>query len=117
MSKHSTVYPKIKAHPELLEGIKKTEAETSKRVKWYFPKSNLDQAAKVLKTGDIIGITCTTPGMDCAHTGLIFVMADGPHFLHASSVQKKVVLGELMVDVIKNNPKYTGIMVAGPLEP
>lgn len=117
MSKHPSTYPKIKAHPELLQGIKKTEAESNKRVKWYFPAANLAEAAKELKTGDIIGITCTTPGMDCAHTGIIVVTPDGPHFMHASSVEKKVVFDRLITDVIANNPKYTGIMVARPLEP
>ncbi|MDE5728005.1 MAG: DUF1460 domain-containing protein [Duncaniella sp.] len=45
-----------------------------------------------LSTGDIILFTTKTNGLDVSHMGIIIMQKDGPHLLHASSREGRVVL-------------------------
>lgn len=116
MSSNAKVYRQLEADPNLIPELKKIEDAISKRTNAFVPAKAVKGIESKLKTGDIIGLTTTQDGMDCAHTGLI-VRRDGEsRFLHASSTAKKVVLDSVISEVVAANKRYTGIMIARPLE-
>ncbi|MBL8060424.1 MAG: DUF1460 domain-containing protein [Chthonomonas sp.] len=112
MSENSQLYRQLKANPELIPILKRQEAELTAREKWFVPKDQVAKAEKHLQTGDIIAITDSREGMDCAHVGLIIVEKGVPHFVHASSAQKKTVIDVRLSEYLLNG--HTGIMVARP---
>lgn len=115
MSSHPETYRQIKANPGLIERLKAIESDISARDNMFVPRESVASNLDKFRSGDIIGLTTTMEGMDCAHTGLIRVEAGVPKFLHASSVAKKVVLDQSIDKIVLGNPKYTGLMVVRPV--
>lgn len=114
MSEHASVYPAIKAHPELIAGLKEMEARVTKANPWYIPKASIRSIEPSLRTGDIIALTGNRPGMDCDHVGLIIVIDKVPHFVHASSAQHKVVIGPRISEYVNASTELNGLMIARP---
>lgn len=114
MSQHMSVYRQLIAHPELVDTLKTQEATITARPKWFVPKVAVAKAEGQLQSGDIIAITDSRPGMDCAHVGLIIVERGVPHFVHASSTQKKTVFDIRLSEFLSKTKSHTGIMVARP---
>lgn len=120
MSEHPEAYVQLKAHPELVAKIAETEKTINGRSKTYLPINKVADAESLLKTGDIIGVCTTQPGIDIAHTGLCFRDEAGVlHFMDASSAKSrmKVTLEGRLSEAVSWSPKNTGIIVARPLEP
>lgn len=115
MTANAVKYPQIKEHPELIEPLRAIEARLNASKPFHVPINRAFEAERTLRTGDIIGITTTLEGMDCGHTGLIIVEDDVPHFVHASSTLKKVVIGPKLSEYLKSYPKNTGFMAVRPL--
>lgn len=113
MSANPDKYNVLKANPSLVPLTKQMEDASNARTKWYVPIWAIKEAEKQLQTGDIIALTGGPKGIDCTHVGLIIVEAGVPHFVHASSVGKKVVFDARLSDYLKGS-KTTGIMVARP---
>lgn len=118
MSKHTNVYRQLKAHPELVREIEATETALTTAAKdriRYVPTAGVEAIESSLKSGDIVGIVTSIPGMDCSHTGLI--VRDGKHarFLHASSRAKQVVLGPRISEYLAESEKAIGLMAVRPL--
>lgn len=113
MSANPDKYNVLKANPSLVPQTKKMEEASNARTKWYVPIWAIKEAEKQLQTGDIIALTGGPKGIDCTHVGLIIVEGGVPHFVHASSVGKKVVFDARLSDYLKGS-KTTGIMVARP---
>lgn len=114
MSDHVEVYRQLRAHPELLPRLSLIEESSSHRRKFYVPKAEAAKAELKFRTGDIIGITTTTPGMDCSHTGMILVLKGVPHFVHASSVAKKVMIDGRLSEYLSKQSSATGFMAVRP---
>ena len=121
MSEQPNNYRQLKAHPELIPTIKNYEDQINARSLKYIPMANLKDAEPGLQTGDIVGVCTTEPGIDIAHTGLIFVDEQGVrHFMDASSGKSKmkVTLETGPISQTLNwSKKLTGAMFARPLEP
>jgi hypothetical protein len=118
MSTHPESYRQLKANPRLVPVIAAQEAEITRRQPAYLPLERVADAEKLLQTGDIVGITTSTAGLDCSHTGLCYRDGRGAlRFLHASSLQKKVLLDERLSDFLAKNSRNTGIMLARPTGP
>lgn len=65
-----------------------------------------------LKGGDIIALTTKTSGLDVSHMGIIVIEKDGPHLLHASSKEGKVIIDKLpLVEYMRKAHQLTGIRV------
>lgn len=114
-------YRQLAAHPELIPAIRKIEDEINARETKYIPMGKLAEAQKYLKSGDIVGIATTEPGIDIAHTGLVIVDEQNvPHFMDASSSKKKMKVtfepGPISA-ALNYNPKHIGAVFARPLEP
>jgi len=116
MSENAELYRQLKANPSLVPLIAKTEAEINKRKTYYVPKDKVGEIETLLKTGDILGLTIPTKGLDVSHTGLCYRDENGViRLLHASSVKKAVVLDERLSDYLARS-RNTGIVVARPME-
>lgn len=116
MSENAELYRQLKANPNLVPEIAKTEAAISKRKTFYIPKEKVAEIEVLLKTGDILGLTIPTKGLDVSHTGICYRDENGVlRFMHASSTQKSVVLDERLSEYLAST-KNTGIVVARPLE-
>ncbi|MCC7103185.1 MAG: DUF1460 domain-containing protein [Fimbriimonadaceae bacterium] len=112
MSENSGLYRQLKANPELVPMLKRQEEALTAREKWFIPQSAVAKSEKYLQTGDIVALTDVREGMDCAHVGLIIVEKGVPHFVHASSIQRKTVFDVRLSDFLGKS--HTGIMVARP---
>src|SRR6266446_4100916 len=117
MSAHPEAYRQLKANPALVRKIARVEADINAREMHYLPKEKIAAARPLLMTGDIVGITTTIDGLDCAHAGLCYREGDGAlRLLHASTTRKAVTLDEDLATYLAGVSTHTGIMVARPLE-
>ncbi|MFB0564379.1 MAG: N-acetylmuramoyl-L-alanine amidase-like domain-containing protein [Candidatus Aminicenantaceae bacterium] len=117
MSQNPNYYRALVEFPEFVGTISRIEQEINRRKHWYIPKRKVKQAQECLRTGDIIAIATPKKGLDYAHTGLAFRDERGKvRFLHASSVQKKVVLDAELYNYLQSGQEHIGITVARPLE-
>ena len=63
-----------------------------------------------IKDGDIIAITTSTEGLDVTHMGIAIYVNGRLTLLHASSVEKKVVVSNVALSqMLKDHDTWTGI--------
>jgi hypothetical protein len=116
MSTHPASYRQLKGSPDLTKRLAAIEDQISKRNPWYVPNERVAAIEPLLQTGDIVGIATSTEGLDCSHTGLIYVDDSGTRrFLNASTGRKEVVLGERLSDYANKYKRNLGVMIARPL--
>ena len=117
MSTHPGAYRQLKASPDQLAKIALREAEINARTTYYVPKEKVAAAQRLLMTGDIVGVTTTIDGLDCAHSGVCYRDEAGvPRLLHASTTRNAVVLDEDLATYVATVRTHSGVMVARPLE-
>jgi hypothetical protein len=117
MTTHPDAYRQLKANPELIVKIARVEAEINGRQMHYLPKERVAEGQRRLMTGDIVGVTTTLEGLDCAHAGLCYRDEQGTlRLLHASTTAKAVVLDAELATYLARVSTHTGIIVARPLE-
>jgi len=117
MSTHPGAYRQLKASPEQLAKIAVREAEINARTTSYVPKEKVATAQRLLATGDIVGITTTLEGLDCAHSGVCYRDEAGvARLLHASTTKKTVILDADVATYVASVRTHSGIMAARPLE-
>jgi hypothetical protein len=117
MSTHPEAYRQLTANPDLVRKIARVEAEINAREIQYVPREKVVAAQPRLMTGDIVGVTTTIDGLDCAHAGFCYRDEGGtPRLLHASTTRKAVILDEELATYLARVPTHSGIMVARPLE-
>jgi hypothetical protein len=118
MSTHPTAYPALAADSTLVRTIARIEDRLSGRPMVYVPKDRVVDAQSSLMTGDIVGITTSIDGLDCAHTGVCYRDEQGRvRLLHASTTAREVTLDDELAAYLERVPTHTGIVVARPLEP
>ncbi len=119
MSEEPQNYRQLKAHPDLIPAIRRTEDKINAMQLKYLPMEKLRAAEPLLATGDIVGVTTTEAGIDIAHTGLCIKDEQGvAHFMDASSSRRymKVVLEREISRCLNWSRQLTGVMFARPLE-
>jgi len=117
MSAHPEAYRQLAANPDLARKIARVEVEINARDIQYVPREKVATAQPLLKTGDIVGVTTSIDGLDCAHAGLCYRDASGVlRLLHGSTTQKAVILDAELATYLGRVSNHTGIMVARPLE-
>jgi Protein of unknown function (DUF1460) len=121
MSSHPESSKQLASHPELITVIKKQEEDINNYSLAFVPKEKIAAVEPLLKTGDIVGICTNVPGLDIAHTGLVFRDSNGvAHFMDASSrknVMKVVLESGPISQTLTRLEKWTGAIFARPLEP
>jgi hypothetical protein len=86
MTNNPGSYKQLSAHADLIEKMKSQEAIINQRSPKFIPMNKIASVEPFLKTGDIVGICTSMPGLDITHTGLVVRDAQGtPHFMDASS--------------------------------
>jgi hypothetical protein len=118
MSSHPKLYRQLRANPDYVVRLAAIEKALSDRAPFYLPKLQLPVVESLLESGDVIGITTSKKGLDTSHTALLYRDGEGClRILHASSTQKKVVLGDRLVTYLNGIDSDTGIIVGRPLPP
>lgn len=113
MSRHRDSYPALKDSLEY-ERIKSMEVGYRSHRYPYIKSGSLlgKNAAKLLKEGDIVALTTKTDGLDVSHMGIIIMENDGPHLMHASMKEGKVVIDRLPIgEYLRKNRSITGLRV------
>ena len=121
LSTHPQASIQLKAHPELIEKIKRAEQDVGKMTLSLVPIARLGAVEPLLKTGDIVAIVSNQDGLDISHTGLVIRTADGvAHFMDASSrkaVMRVTLEPGSIGDTLKRFTHSPGVIFARPLEP
>lgn len=116
MSTHPSAYAALKADSLLLPVIADQENKINLRTYPLLPKKELTDKASFIRTGDIIAIATSFPGLDFAHLGIAIRQKGKIYLLHASSSGKKVLISETPLAIyLAGIKKHTGIVVARPL--
>lgn len=113
MSHNRASYPALK-DSATFEGIKNMEVGYRSHRFPYIKSSRLTSkpVTNALKGGDIVALTTKIGGLDVSHVGLIVIEKDGPHLLHASSREGKVVVDKLpLAEYMRKSSNLTGIRV------
>lgn len=114
MSANPKFYPQLQACAELEKQIKEAEANLSAQTSYYVPSASIAQTYSQLRHGDIVTFVTDRPGLDVQHVGFVWC-PDGqsaPRLLHASSVQKQVVVSDqTLADYAKTSKHCIGIRV------
>ena len=117
MSEHPGSYRQL-GDPAALAALRSSERELTAVQRWYIPRSRVQEIHSKLRNGDLIGITTSVDGLDCAHTGMVAVRSGQPVFLHASQSGRQVELAEgTLASYLQRYRTHDGIMVARPCEP
>lgn len=120
MSAHPNAYSALKAHPNFVQTIRRTEKALCGKRYRYIPKAairNTSALRKAISDGDIIAITTNKRGLDIAHLGFAVWRHDGLHLLNASQIHGKVVEEPMTLrKYLQQHPSHTGIRVVKLLE-
>lgn len=118
MSRNREAYPALADDQEYAR-IKDVEVGYRSHRYPYVKSSRLSSkpVAGALKGGDIVALTTKTEGLDVSHVGLIVIESDGPHLLHASSKEGKVVIDKLsLAEYMRKAHNLTGIRIIRMLQ-
>jgi len=115
MSEHSKSNKQLD-NQILVRKIASIEDEINKRVYYYIPKNKIASIENQIQTGDYIAIATNKKGLDYAHVGMAFVKNGKTHFLHASLMQKKVILDTTISEYVNTISTHIGITVVRPKE-
>lgn len=111
MTKNRDKYPRL-ADEKTFEIIKQSEENLNTHQHYYIPKAKVAAIEKNIESGDLIGITCTTDGLDITHVGLAIKQNGRIHFMHAPMSGEKVTISpEPLHDYLARHKGNTGIMV------
>lgn len=121
MTNHPDSYKQLASHPELTPALARQESIINSRSINFIPLTKIAMAEPMLKTGDIVGVCTNTPGIDIAHTGIVFRDEAGvAHFMDASSkksVMKVTIEPVPISQTFTWSKNLTGVIFARPLEP
>jgi hypothetical protein len=121
MTEHPESYRQLAAHPDLIPGLKVIEEKVNNLPRTFIPVDKLAEAEPLLKTGDIVGVCTSKPGIDITHTGLIYRDQQGvAHFMDASSKKSKMKVTLEAGPISKYltwSKEITGAVFARPQEP
>jgi len=118
MSTKPQNYRQLKANPEMVPVLKDIEENIiSRRVMSYIPREQADSIAIHATPGSIVGTT-TGWQMDITHCGFLVHVDGKPHFMHASSLDKKIVItAETLQEYLESKKTMNGFMAVDVLEP
>jgi hypothetical protein len=88
------------------------EKRLSGRRLHYIPKAALGKFEHMVENGDLIAVTTDIEGLDVIHVGLAVRLRSRLHLLHASEVEKRVVISDLTLhQYLSRRKMMTGIMI------
>jgi hypothetical protein len=115
MTTHRTSYPALKSKNEFNKMLI-VEKNISRRNFYAIGKDKVDQQKGKIKNGDIVAFVTDEEGLDVAHVGFAYWQGRNLHLLHTSSREGGVVISKkTLVAYLKQNKKFTSIIVTRPL--
>ena len=115
MSRNFSQYPLLRKSKDARKQISAKEQAISGSRIWYLPKEKIamqTQEQKAFREGDIVAFVTRKSGLDIAHVGVLCYQEGEWHFIHASSLRKKVVIDPLALsEYLKKQPMFLGIRV------
>jgi hypothetical protein len=88
------------------------EKNLSGRSMYQVQKKELIQRGSAIKDGDLIAATTSIEGLDVVHVGLAVRVRGKIHLLHASEVEKEIVISDdTLYRYLSKRKTMTGIMV------
>lgn len=115
ISTHPENYEQLKNNPSLIQVMAEKESEINSRKHFYIPKDEIDNYAGYIYSGDIVCFVTSIKGLDISHVGIIYKTNVGMTFIHASSVQKMVIVNkESLRDYMSRIKNNIGIIVVRP---
>jgi len=88
------------------------EKNMSRRSLYHIQKAELRQFENLIENGDLIAVTTSIEGLDVVHVGLAIRVRGRIHLLHASEVEKKVVISDdTLYRYLSKRKTMTGIIV------
>lgn len=113
MSTHRSSYNALKHDDSTLNKIKIIEDEINNRGGFcYLPKSRIAAYADKIDHMSVIAFTTSIKGLDTTHTGFTYKNSDKLGFIHASSLQKKVVIdSKSLSDYCISQKSCTGVII------
>ncbi|TVR60567.1 MAG: DUF1460 domain-containing protein [Gemmatimonadales bacterium] len=116
MSSNPDAYRQLAAAPELVEEVRRLEAELSARPRLYIPQERIREVEGGIRDGDIIAAVSALDGLDIAHTGFALRRDGRVHLLHAPLVGDSVeVSPRPLAERIQAIGSQTGIRVVRPV--
>lgn len=118
MSTKPQNYRQLRANPHMIPVLKKLEEQViSGRVMAYIPRGEADSAGKRMHSGLVIGTT-TGQKMDITHCGFLIVEGGKPYFMHASTLDKQVIVTDITLqEYLESKRTMNGFMAVEVLEP
>jgi hypothetical protein len=111
MTRHREDYPALGMEKSYRDMVA-IERRLSGRLLHRIPKAALGQLKSMVESGDLIALTTGIEGLDVVHVGLAVYLKGRIHLLHASEVEKRVVISDLTLhQYISRRKMMTGIMV------
>lgn len=113
MSRNRKKYAALKDSTEF-ERIKNTEIGYRNHRFPYIKKENLrkKEVQAAFKEGDIVALTTNIEGLDVSHLGIITLINNTPHLLHASSAKGDVTIeSKPLHETLSKNRYNTGVRV------
>jgi hypothetical protein len=113
MSTHPGSYPMLADNPDIVKQIELHEITYRGIEVNYIPKEEVEHTGhENIKSGDIIAITTSIPGLDVVHLGFAHYHNGSLCLLHASSGKGMVIEDTTPLrDYLMNNKRHTGIRV------
>jgi hypothetical protein len=112
MTTHRSSYPALKSENEFQKMLI-VEKNLSRKSFYVIKKNKVNQQKEKIKTGDIVAFVTEQEGLDVVHVGFALWQGKNLHLLHASSKEGGVVISKkTLVVYLKQNKKFTGIIVA-----
>jgi hypothetical protein len=114
MTVHRASYPALKNEKEFQKMLI-VEKNLSRKVYNIISKDKVSQQKAKIQNGDIIALATNQEGLDIVHVGFAVWQGKSLHLLHASSKEGGVVISKkTLVTYLKQNKKFTSIIVARP---
>lgn len=113
MSRNRSAYRHL-ASDSLFSGIVAVEQALRDRETFYIPKTRIRATYSGLQAGDVVALTSDLAGLDVAHTGFVFVGADGQIGLLHASTQRGVVVEPDLHAYVQGVRRQNGVMIARP---
>ena len=111
MTMHRDDYSGVSADKPYREMIT-VEKNLSGRSVYYIKKAELRRFENGIENGDVIAITTGIEGLDVVHVGLAVRIGRRIHLLHASKIEKMIVLSvTTLYQYLSRRKMMTGIMV------
>jgi len=111
MTAHRGNYPGLN-NDEAYRKMRVIEKRLSGRSLYHIQKAGLKQFENAIENGDLIAAATGIEGLDVSHVGLAVRVRGRIHFLHASEVEKKVVISDAtLYQYLSRRKAMTGIIV------